>query len=170
MVPAVKNAWLLCPEANKHRMRPELERLNSTVTAKFGSSLNMTAKDTALQAIQPHISANAAGPGINWSFVALQLPSTPSFPLTASTALHSVVDAASFRQGINHLCEPTCLCTASDYQQLQERVKQLLPLVAEAASHDWLLAGLSAPPSARPPSSQLPQPPFRRLPPLPSPP
>ena len=115
LVPAVKNAWLLCPEANKHRLRPELERLCSTVSAKFGSSLNVTAKNTALQAIQPHISANAARPAINWSSVALQLASTPSFPLTAYTALHNVVDAASFRQGINQLCQPTCLCTAADY-------------------------------------------------------
>ena len=154
LVPAVKNAWLLCPEANKHRLRPELERLSSTVAAKFGSSLNVAAKNMALQAIQPHISANAARPGINWSSVALQLASTPSFPLTAYTALHSVVDAASFRQGINQLCQPTCLCTASDYQQLQERVKQLLPLVAETASYDWFLAGFSAPPIG--PSAVLP--------------
>ena len=35
LVPAVKNAWLLCPEANKHRLRPKLERLCSTVAAKF---------------------------------------------------------------------------------------------------------------------------------------
>ena len=156
LVPAVKNAWLLCPEANKHRLRPELERLCSTVSAKFGSSLNVTAKNTALQAIQPHISANATRPAINWSSVALQLASTPSFPLTAYTALHNVVDAASFRQGINQLCQPTCLCTAADYQQLQERVKQLLPLVHEAASYDWFLAGMSAPPVG--PSAALPAP------------
>ena len=156
LVPAVKNAWLLCPEANKHRLRPELERLSSTVAAKFGSSLNVTAKNTALQAIQAHISANAARPGINWSSVALQLALTPSFPLTAYTALHSVVDAASFRQGISQLCQPNCLCTASDYQQLQERVKQLLPLVTETASYDWFLAGLSAPPVG--PSAVLPAP------------
>ena len=151
LVPAVKNAWLLCPEANKHRLHPELERLSSTVAAKFGSSLNVTAKNTALQAIQPHITANAARPGINRSSVALQLASTPSFPLTAYTALHNVVDAATFRQGIHQLYQPTCLCTAADYQQLQERVKQLLPLVHETASYDWFLAGLSAPPP--PPAS-----------------
>ena len=97
-----------------------------------------------------------ARPGINWSSVALQLASTPSFPLTAYTALHSVVDAASFRQGINQLCQPTCLCMASDYQQLQERVKQLLPQVTETASYDWFLAGLSAPPVG--PSAVLPAP------------
>ena len=95
-VPAVKNAWLFCPEANKHHLRPELERLCSTVAAKFGSSLNVTAKNTGLQAIQPHIPANAARPGINWSSVPLQLASIPSFPLTAYIALHKVVDAATF--------------------------------------------------------------------------
>ena len=81
--------------------------------------------------------------------MALQLACTPSFPLTAYTALHNVVDAASFRQGINQLYWPTSLCTAADYQKLQERVKQLLPLVNETASYDWFLAGLSAPPVGR---------------------
>ena len=156
LVPAAKNTWLLCPEANKHRLRPELERLCSTVATKFGSTLSGAAKISALQAIQPHITANAARPGVNRSSVALQLASTPSFPLTAYSALHNVVDATTLRQGIHQLCQPTCLSTATEYQHLQERVKQLLPLVQEVQSSDWFLAGLSAPPTG--PAAALPYP------------
>ena len=149
LVPAAKNAWLLCPEANKHRLRPELERLCSTVATKFASTLSGAAKILALPAIQPHITANAARPGVNWSSVALQPASTPSFPLTAYIALDNVVDATTFRQGIHQLCQPTCLSTATEYQHLQERVKQFLPVVREVESSDWFFAGLSAPPPAR---------------------
>ena len=79
--------------------------------------------------------------------MALQLTSAASFPLTAYSALHHFVDATTFRQGIHHLCQPTCLSTATEYQQLQERVKQLLPLVQEAKSSNWFLTGLCATPS-----------------------
>ena len=56
LVTAVKIAWTLCPEANKHHVRPELEKLCSKVASKFGSSRNM-------KAIQPHIAANTTRRG-----------------------------------------------------------------------------------------------------------
>ena len=146
LVQAAKNAWLQCPEPYKHRLRPELERLCATVSSKFGSTLNTGAKNAALQAIQPHITANAHRPGVTWTSVALQVAATPAFPITAYTAVQGVVDVATFRQGIHQLCQPTCLCTAAEYKLLQEGVKQLLPLTAEDANFDWFLAGLSAPP------------------------
>ena len=62
-----------------------------------------------------------------------------------STLPCNVVDAASFRHGIYQLCPPTCLCTAAEYQQLHERVKQLLLLVHETANFNWFWASLSAP-------------------------
>ena len=145
LVAAAKNAWLLCLEANKHRLRPKLERLCSTVAAKFGSALSIAAKNTALQAIQPHISANPSRPGVNWQSIALQLASTPFSPITPYTALHNVVDAATFRQGIRFLWHPTSFHSATNLRQLQGKVKQLLPLVPESGNFDWFLAGLSAP-------------------------
>ena len=146
LVQAAKNAWLQCPEPYKHRLRPELERLCATVASKYGSTLNASAKNAALQAIQPHITANAHRPGVNWTSVALQVAATPTFPITVYTAVQGVVDAATFRQGIHQLCQPTCLRTAAEFTLLRERVKQLLPLTAEETSCEWFLAGLSAPP------------------------
>ena len=68
---AAKNAWLQCPEANKHRMRPEMERLCTTVATKYGAATGTAARDTTLLAIQPHITANATRPGVCWTSLAL---------------------------------------------------------------------------------------------------
>ena len=164
---AAKNAWLQCPEANKHRMRPEMERLCSAVATKFGTATGSAARDAALLAIQPHITANADRPGVNWTSVALQVAATPAFPLTAYAALQSVTDAASFRRGIHQLCQPTCLTTSADFRLLQDKVQQLLPLAPDSTNCDWFLAGLTAPPppghAAAPPITQHPQPPSAPL-------
>ena len=116
------------------------------MASKYGSTLITNAKNAALQTIQPHLTANAHRPGVNWTSVALHAAATPAFPITAYTAVQGVADAATFRQGIHQLCQPTCLRTAAEYTLLQERVKQLLPLTAEETKYDWFLAGLSAPP------------------------
>ena len=102
MLTAAKNAWLQCSEANKYRMGPEMEPFSSTV-AKFGSATRSVARDVTPQPIEPHITANAEQPGVNWTSVALQVAGTPAFLLTACAALHTVTDAASFR-GIHQHC------------------------------------------------------------------
>ena len=114
LVQAARTAWLQCPEPCKHQLRPQLERLCVTVASKFGSTLNTSAKNAALQAIQPHITANADRPGVNWTSFALQMAATTAFPITAYTAVQGVVDAATFRQGIHQLCKPTYLRTTAE--------------------------------------------------------
>ena len=51
LLTAAKNARLQCPEANKHRMRPEMVRLCSTVATKFGTATSSAARDATLLAI-----------------------------------------------------------------------------------------------------------------------